>query len=424
MRERAGLAVLTIGLVLALSGFAWRGVYTRYFSDDFCSASVLHKLGFVETMRTQRAEWSGRFAFFAVKAPLEWIGPVTARFTPGAIVVLMIVGAAFFVRSIPAGAPMPIALIVAFAAIDSAPDKFDRYGPFAWETGALTYMLPTVLFLAWLGLVARGRGAWWGALVLLVAGGLSETSLVAQGAMTGGVTLAALLSRDRARTRVALVGLGATLLALAIVVSAPGNATRAAGLPPRPSLVEAGLRAAEIAYTFVGSHLFVEGASLLLVAAAGLVVGQGIQRRVALSAMCIAVAAYLAAFLPAVWTLSAAPPPRALYVASFFALLAVFAGFAALSRPNVVRAASVALVALSIVPLWSAVTTVRVLPDARREARNVDAILRLVEPQRGQDLLIRSRWAMESRWLGPDITDPNTACMSRYYDLRSIRVTK
>jgi hypothetical protein len=424
MRERAGLAVLTICLVLALSAFAWRGAYTRYFSDDFCSASVLHKLGFAETMRTQRAEWSGRFSFFAVKAPLEWIGPVTARFTPGVIVVAMILAAAFFVRSLPIVAQVPVALILAFAAIDSAPDKFDRYGPFAWETGALTYMLPTVLFLVWLGLVARGRGAWWGALVLLVAGGLSETSLVAQCAMTAGVTLVALVHRDRQRTRVAVAGLAATLLALAIVVSAPGNATRAAGLPPRPSVVEAGLRAAEIAYTFVGSHLFVEGASLLLVGAAGLVVGQRIGRRVALAAMFIAVAAYLSAFVPAVWTLSAAPPPRALYVASFFAMLAVFAGFAALSRAGALRAALVALFALSIVPLWSAVSTIRALPEARREARNVDAILRLVEPQRGQDLLIRSRWAMESRWLGPDITDPNTACMSRYYDLRSIRVTK
>jgi hypothetical protein len=424
MRERAGLAVLTIGLVLALSAFAWRGAYARYFSDDFCSASVLHKLGFAETMRTQRAEWSGRFAFFAVKAPLEWIGPITARFTPGAIVVLMTLAAAFLMRSLPKAAPLPCSLILAFAAIDSAPDKFDRYGPFAWETGALTYMLPTVLVLVWLGLVARGRGAWWGAFVLLVAGGLSETSLVAQCAMTVGVTIAAILHRDRQRTRVAVAGLAATLLALAIVVSAPGNATRAAGLPPRPSLLEAGLRAAEIAYTFVGSHLFVEGASLLLVAAAGLIVGQGIRRGVALAAMFTALAAYVAAFVPAVWTLSAPPPPRALYVASFFALLAVFAGFAALSRAGVSRAAYVALVALTIVPLWSAASTVRSLPDARREARNVDAILRLVEPQRGQDLLIRSRWAMESRWLGPDITDPNTACMSRYYDLRSIRVTK
>ena len=440
MPRRAGLAVLTVCLVVALGAYLWRSSLTRYFADDFCTASAVRSRGFTSMMREHRAKWSGRYAFYAVKAPLELIGPGTAQFTPGAVVLLTIAAALFLTGSYPnvrAGETttgnkltsrsairfLP-GLILSFALIDAAPDQFDRYGPFVWETGAITYMLPPALFLIWLGLLARGRGTLAGAVLLLIAGGLSETSLAAQCAMTGAATIATLFFRDRRRIPVALAGLVASLVALAVVTSAPGNAVRTAGLPPRMPVPDAMLRAVELANQFVGHHLFVEGAALLLVAAAGILAGEAIPRRAAIAATAGFTFAYVVSFFPAIWTLSAPPPPRALYVATFFAALAIFAGFAAMSRPRLLRVAQFALIILVIVPLWSIVSVIRTQSEARREARNIDAILRLVEPQRGQDLLIRSRWAVESRYLGYDDTHPNNYCMSLYYELHSLHVTR
>lgn len=403
------MAVLTVCVVVALAAFAWRGWYTRYFVDDFCSANILQKFGFAEAMQWQREWWSGRYAFFAIKAPLETIGPITARFTPGVMVALMGLAAWWASRR------TAVALFLTFAAIDSAPELFHRYGPFAWETGALTYMLPVVLFLVWLGLFARGRGVIVGALVLLVAGGLSETSLVAQCVMVIGALIASIVHRDAIRTRIAVASVLASLIALLIVVSAPGNEARANHLAPRGSILDASWRSLEVAYDFIGSHVFAEGASLLLVATAGLLVT--IPRRVALSAMSISIACYLVSFLPSIWTLSAPPPPRALYIPNFFIILIVFFAFAALH----VRL-HFAVVLLAIVPVWSTIATVRTIPAARDEAQQIDAIMRFMQTRHGQDVTLHSPWALRSRYLGPAMDDPNTYCMSQYYRLRSLKV--
>ena len=50
--------------------------------------------------------------------------------------------------------------------------------------------------------------------------------------------------------------------------------------------------------------------------------------------------------------------------------------------------------------------------------------MRLLSTQRGKDVVLHSRWALESRYLGPDASDPNTYCIGSYYGLRSLRVTR
>lgn len=406
-------ALLTAALLAALGAYAWRGWYTRYVTDDYCSAAAIQDYGFAGAMKAHRETWSGRFSYFLVKGALELIGPVTARFVPGVMLVLTLLAAAWALRPLTAR-PGLAACAVAFAAVDSAPDRFGIYGPFAWETGAVTYMLPIVLLLVWTGVLVRGGNIALSFALMVAAGGVSETSLAAQGALAAGALRFALLRRDRRRAWISGAALAATLLALAIVATAPGNEKRATTLP---SGAAAGI-ALEAAYDYLGSHLFVEGLALALVAAVALVTKAG-DRRPLLQASMVALLCYIASFFPAAWAISSVPPPRALYVPNVFLIAALFCAAAALR----VRAPQWLLVAAAVIPVWSTVQTVRTIPEARAGAMQADAINRSLREQRGGGhVVLRSRWALTSGYAGVDAGHPANHCMSEYYRLQSLRV--
>ena len=416
--QRAASVVLTASLFLALAAYVWRGTYTRYVTDDFCSAHTVHQRGYVEAMKFQRQQWSGRYTYFAIKAALELIGPVTARVTPGILIVLTAVAAAW---AIGGRAGMVAGSAIGLAAVDAAPDKFGFYGPVMWETGALTYMLPMILLLVWAGLLLRGRGAVAGAALLFVAGGLSETSVVVQCVLVAGALLFAVRHHDRARMRMAAFGLVASLLALAVVVTAPGNGLRAATAPPRASLIEASTMAVRLANDFIGAHVFVEGAMLLVVTLLGAFAGAQLAGRAQwIETALIAVVAYVISFLPSTWLISAPPPPRALYVSQFLLIVVAFAAGAALRW----KIAPAVLLVAALVPLWSAYTTAQVIPAARVDAMHADRIGELLRVRRGQDVVLRSRWALETRYLVNDVAHAANHCICRFYGVRSLRVVR
>ena len=417
---RAGAAILSLALLAALGAFAWRGWYTRYLTDDYCTAAALHQHGYAGAMAYQRAQWSGRYAYYAVKGALESIGPQTAHATPGLMIALTLLAAFWLMRPLMPSRWLAFAsaCAVAFAVVDSAPGKFDMYGAVMWETGAITYMLPVVLWIVWLGFIVRGSGAFASFFVMFVAGGLSETSLATQGVLVAGTLLIAALRRDRNRTRLAIIGVIATIIAFALVLSAPGNAIRAEGAPPPGSIGVAVLSALGLAYRFIGSHLFPEGASLLVVAAVATHAGKA--RRIWLSIAAIAVVGAIVAIVPSTWLISQAPPPRALYIVNVCAIAAMFGLFGATRY----KAAGALLIVLSIVPVLSAIDTVRTIPEARAAARHIDAITQTLATQRGRDVVLHSRWALESRYLDNDPNHWANACACRYFGLRSLRIVR
>ena len=411
-------AVLTAALLLSLGAYAWRGWYTRYITDDYCSAAAVKDHGFLGSIQEHRDAWSGRFSYYFVKGALEAIGPVTARFVPGAMLVLTLLAAAWAARPL-VPHPWLIAGALTFAAVDSAPDRFGIYGPFVWETGAVTYMLPIVLLVLWAGVLVRGGSIWLSFALMFVAGGMSETSLVAQGVLAAGSLAVALCRRDRRRAFIAAAAIVATVLALAIVVTAPGNAARARTQPPRPDALEAAGVALKASYDYLGSHVFVEGLALLLVIALGL--ATPLQNRTALlQATLVALLCYVVSFFPAAWAISFVPPPRALYIPNVFLIAAAFCAAAALR----VRTPAWPLVLAAVIPLWATVTTVRTIPEARASAAHADAVDRLLATQEGRDVVLRSRWALTSGYAGLDNGHPANRCICDYYRLRSLRVIR
>ena len=438
-KERAlRLSVLLAGaaVLAALLTYSWRGWYARYIVDDYCTASQLRTMGFVRALEYPREVWSGRYAYFAIKAVFESAGPLTPRITPTLLLLLLVVATLWTLRK---GAPASrglaavLALTFVFTVVDTSPSLDNIGGSFYWETGSLTYFLPLVLFTAWVGLFGSSRSpkllAAVSALLLLIAGGLSETSLAAQGAMTAGALLLAVRVRSHRGIWIAGAGVLATVAALVLVATAPGNQLRAAAHVARIPLPAAASRSLGLANDFLGSHVLVDGAAFLLLFVVAVVAGarSAVRAERLAGVGAIAIAAYVVAFLPAAWLMAGGPAERVLDVPNYFVTVVVVTAGLATGRYVRHRSVTIALAAflfaLTIVPLRAAVANRQTIPDAVRTAHQLDTLSALLATRRGEDVVVRAPWALRMRILAPEPSYWSNQCMSRYHGLRSLRIT-
>ncbi len=427
---RVSCLILSLALLAGLATYGWRGWYARYFLDDFCTAADLHEYGFAGAMKHHRESWSGRYSYFVFKAALEALGPWTARVTP--TLMMLLLGASFWwtLRRVIADRALAAvaALACTFTIFDASPSMLNADETYFWETGYVTYVLPLVVFTVWLRLFVSERSVAFcsagSAGLMFVAGGLSETSLAAQGAMSGGLLLTALVLRNRRAIWISATAVVTTLVSLAIVASAPGNAVRASAHVVQLSIPEAALRALRFANGFVGSYVFLAGTAFLVIVGVGLCVPD-IRPRLAGALATVALGAYLVAFFPSAWLLATPPPPASLDVQSYFLMLALFAAaIAAGQRARMVKIAPVLLLVLAIVPLWAVVANVRAIPGDRDRAARLDALDAYLRRGRGQDVVVRDRWLLSMHLLDVDANHWANRCVSRYYGLQSVRVAR
>lgn len=438
---RRGVYVLFCAVALAaLATYAWRGWYARYITDDFCTAGYLRDLGFVEAMKFHRNNWSGRFSYFPVKAALELIGNRTTRVTPAVLMILMGGAVAYSVRRLLEPRSRLLLFLVAvtavYALVDASPSMFNIAGSWFWETGSITYILPLILFTFWFGLFAWRRSlaatCAASAALMFFAGGLSETSLAAQGAVTGILLAFALWYRARRAAWISAAGLSATLAALAIMGSAAGNVARGMiHTKPRP-LGATVLLTLDYANRFLGWHVFASGAAFLPLMAVGVALGMNAQRvsgRAIGIAITTGIGAYLASYVPSAWLLPWTVPERALDVPNYFLALALFAaavgaGFRLKDRlPELAVTAAIGL--LAIVPLLSIDFNRDEIPRAREFAAHFDAMDRFLQTQKGRDAVLEDgQWALGPAILGAKKTFWVNHCVCLYYDLKSLRVER
>lgn len=435
---RLGLAVLTVAVLLSLGTYAWRGWFARYVTDDFCTSSILRDKGFLGMMSYHRASWSGRFSYYPIKAIPESIGPVTAQVMPAIMLLLFSAAAIWTFRRVLDRRFGLLAtltgLVLVYAAVDATPEVLAIGGPLVWETGTVTYMLPLILYTIWAGLFfgpSPSRVRWIAsALVMFIAGGLSETSLAAQCAATAALCILALALRWKDASRIAVAGFVASLIALALVASAPGNEVRMRRLPPRAPFVTAAASSARMSYDYIGSVAFSEGKSLLLVLLCGTLIGATLPRfsgRAAVVASLTAAAGYAVTFLPSAWMLSMGPPPRALHVTNFFfmgALLPLFALLGARRSRALLRVAPALLLIAVLIPLASSRFVAGTVPKARADAAELERIRAIMLAHPGERVTIHSPWAIAERVLVAEPEFWTNRCMSEFYGVHSIRVTR
>ncbi|HYO78144.1 MAG TPA: hypothetical protein VE010_16915, partial [Thermoanaerobaculia bacterium] len=357
-------------MLAALASYAWRGWYARYITDDFCTAGILRERGFLPALQYHRDNWSGRYSYFPVKAALEAIGPITTRVTPTVMMILLGVAVAYALQKLLDPSSRLLTFLgsatVVYALIDSSPSALNIADAGYWETGSVTYILPLILFTFSLGVPGSNlsvRAACAATAVLMfVAGGLSETTLATQAVAAGALLLYGIWRRSRRETWIGGWAVVSTLAALLLMATAGGTVARASvHTDPRP-LGATVARTLDYANGFIGWHVLPSGGALLPLMTVAVILGITARRsspRVAAIGGVTAVAAYVTSFVPSAWLLPWTAPERALDVSNYFMALALFAGATALGMTyrgvKMQLAASVALAVLAAVPCWSIV---------------------------------------------------------------------
>src|SRR5687768_11765787 len=101
--------ILAFAALVALAAYAWRGWYSRYVRDDYCTAVTLRERGFAGAVLEHRQVWSGRFSYFIFKGLLERAGPWTPRVVPGLLLAAFVGIAAWSIRRTVGGSGLAFA---------------------------------------------------------------------------------------------------------------------------------------------------------------------------------------------------------------------------------------------------------------------------------------------------------------------------
>jgi len=248
------IGIVTFGMALIL--YAYLGFFSRYYADDFCLTGGFLASGFWKSQIGLYTSWSPAFAGTFLQNLSEFFGRSAIQAWTALVVVLWILALTWAIvqasrvthLKVPAGLALLLAEVLVFFTILEAPQQ---YQTLYWRIGLVGYTLPLVFLALLIGLIFNrlrkadpGRLSWGGsatcAALAFFAGGFSVTYVTLQTGLLALALIAVWLairppSRRNIRMLVgaALVG---SLLALLVVVIAPGNAVRLSAMPARPHL--------------------------------------------------------------------------------------------------------------------------------------------------------------------------------------------
>ena len=430
MRRTTVEALFGVALALPLVVYAAVGASSRYTADDFCWAGILRTQGFVNAQVHWYTEYSPRYAFSFLVTLTEVVGPAIVPALPASAIAiwLAVLTWSLIQFGIPRLRGLVLAEVAVLATLQTAPDLPQSL---YWQTGLLTYLLPLVLatfLIGWLRLDQQRSWAFavTGA-ITFIAGGLAETYLIPQNvALTLGLLLALRYRRRRAHLAAALAG---GVLALAVIVASPSIGPRVMGTPADLWLASS---AAVATATFQLLRLlrFFPFTVVMCLAAPALL-GSGLPR-IGRSAFVITTAATLIILpfcdFPSFFAQNGNPPTRSLIVpgAMMIAYL-LFVGLAprgAAARWLPTRRRDIALAALALVPLTTAILTLPDISTAANYATLFDAEDQQIRASRDsgqQDLTVAPLPVnLGEAFVGPDRDNFFNMCVARYYGLRSI----
>ena len=239
--------------------YAYLGQFSRLMFDDYCIIASAREMGVWGYMVDARNVWSGSYANWFLKGAMAPLDILVARITPLLIVGLWLVGLAWLIFQglayLKIVQPRRM-LSVAIAALAVAASIHAFYSPqsFYWYSSSTQNTLPLALLTIYMALALwtvqqRRRdtvsllGIIAGGLLCFISAGSSEVFVGFQTTLLALCLLAIFTFLPSLRRRIYLpvfgVGWLATLVGLAIQLSAPGVALRAAhiaqqqGLPNR-----------------------------------------------------------------------------------------------------------------------------------------------------------------------------------------------
>ena len=362
--------VLAVGIVtvgLALFTYAYLGTFSRYYADDYCMSGLFLAAGFPKALVILYQTWSNRYAGMILISLSELLGRSAIRFWTALTLAAWVpvltwtliqagrLARLYFSRWL----ALVLAGVLVFFTVMESPQLFQTV---FWRIGVVTYTLPMVFLTLLAGLILAGMNrsrtnshrAGFGMIlgligcfvIALFAGGFSETYVTLQTSFLGLVFLLVLLWAPAINRRNWLLWLGVSiagsLIALLIVIIAPGNAVRQASMPPTVGLIGLVHSSLDNAFTFMYISLRDHSFQTLLLFLLSMLLAYGFvisttnpfevrPSRLVLTLLLTPIVAYLlitAVCAPSVYAESSYPEPRTLIEAVFiFVLLVSVEGF-------------------------------------------------------------------------------------------------
>jgi hypothetical protein len=263
------IGVMTSGL--ALLSYAILGFFSRYYADDYCMSGLVFQRGFWQAQIEQYTGWSNRYAGMLVLSVSELFGRSSIRVWTALVIFLLVAALAWTLAQLNRWLKLSLskwllillAELTVFFTILFSPQL---YQSLFWRIGLITYTLPLVFLIFLIGLVIfysiqtntahiPRTGIIACFLLAFFAGGFSETYITLQTSLFFfGLMASYFLAKNPSRRNwlammiAALIG---SLLALAVVLAAPGNTVRLAAMPPAPGFLALAKMAVYHAFLFI-----------------------------------------------------------------------------------------------------------------------------------------------------------------------------
>jgi Family of unknown function (DUF6056) len=470
------LTACTVALACPLIGYGYLGAFTRYVADDFCAGRNLAIRGFWGSQIWTYQNHSGRFFSYFARIGASLIGRNhETRFVPAIFLVCWLAATTWAVfqlttllkwrlRLLPC---LLFAELIIFTMLRTGPDPGQS---FYWQAGSFTYTVPIILITAFLGLVPyfvtaqqNGRSAVpsviFAGVLALCAAGCSETNAVFQCA---GLAIAVAFCKwgpvPRAQRILPILysGLAGSLLGSIVVVAAPGNAVREAGvriyspaLPKTALLLNTAAASARYVVDFL--HTRPLAALGLFVVSFALTYSQKLQSAtradwrsaiyVISGGWAFAFFLIFSAILPGMHAFSSMPPDRALFVDHWILLLTLMLSglvFGSLTRhwyaESWVLGLLAAACAVALIFPWAArsardnFAAIRDLRSYAAEWDNEDAQLRRMKSNGELQVSLPWNSSVASNgnvdqigWISDDPTYFINTCTADYYGFKSLR---
>lgn len=460
MTRRARL-LITAAFLIPILVYAVAGAFSRFMADDFCYAVNGRDLGFPAFIPYYYNNWFGRITQIVGTVVSTSLGIGFGQIFPAVVLLVWGIGLWWLCRQLAGllklehrALPLLVAALVLYTTLAGTPQIFHSL---YWLSGVFPYTIPLVAATFYAAFVLRTLrtravsplAVLAAVLLVLVAGFSSEPFSVA---LVGALVLSIIglfifrpsPTAQRATLTLLLVGLVSALVALIIMVAAPGNTLRQGLFTPTRDLVGLGTQSFVYAAASIVALVWVSPPALplALLIPAIIAYAQPIdvaRRRLRIWMMLPLVVAFglmVAINVPAIYATSLPPPARVLIIPQFV-LVCAFAvmGYAAgLYLKNFSRRAPRVLVASTVVlllivgPLLSAAQMIGLMPRLstyasewdQREQRIIAAV------EQGETQLVVDPLSVDVASLtgldriNTDASAFTNACAASYYGLESL----
>ncbi len=244
------ISVLAVPIIL----HGYLGTFSRFLGDDYCSAFEANRLGVFRAVWYWYLNWSGRYSASALDSIFGILGPSVTPFVTPSVIGLWLLSIGFAINKLLpaiAGKGLKVGALAASALFLTL--NFSPYiqQSLYWGQGMRAIIPPLILGTAYVGVFIlvrekqpqkRPTQTLWSLfsfLAMFGIGGFSETSSILQvTAFLLGIVALVILRKQiyRFDFLFLLFGFLGSILAVIILVLAPGNVFREAYFPPHPNI--------------------------------------------------------------------------------------------------------------------------------------------------------------------------------------------